>query len=163
MLGCLRYQTRPPDETIAFVSGVAIPIFDTLCEDFADVSFSLVEDQRDWGHAKRAQGLAAATGDVVGWFNDDDDYTADYLAKMLAVIDAGSDVAFCDWSTFPQGCDFRLGSSTSGNFVVRTEVARRAGWTGRVYEADGHFIDSIRGLTGAIVRVPEVLYFHNAA
>jgi hypothetical protein len=54
-----------------------------------------------------------------------------------------------------------LGSSTSGNFIVRTKLAQLVGWTGRRYEADGDFINAIADVTDRIVKVNEVLYDHN--
>jgi hypothetical protein len=157
ILGCLRYQTRPPDETIALCSNTRLP---DLREDFPDVTFLAVENQNDWGHEKRATGLAAASCDWVGFFNDDDSYSLDYLERMLAEA-AEADAVFCEWNENP-GCDFHIYRSTAGNFIVRAALAKKVGWRSRVYEADGHFIEALNAAGARVVKVPELLYHHNA-
>lgn len=161
ILGCLRYQTRPPDETLVYVSGVGADELQTLSKEFQDLEFSLQPDLEDWGHDKRRQGLADARGDVIGWFNDDDDYDRDYIQKLLQPIVDGADVAFCNWSHRPEECVFEANCSTSGNFLVRTTLAREVGWTGRDYAADGDFINGLAERTKLIVYVAENLYSHN--
>lgn len=158
ILGCLRYQTRPADETIVLCSDT--PDVARLREDFPDVRFLERRNMNDWGHAKRDEGLWLANMDWVGFFNDDDSYTVDYIETMLAHA-GDNDVVYCGWSTYPD-CDFRLGSSTSGNFIVRALVGRAVGWTSRRYEADGDFINALAHATRRIVKVPRTLYFHNA-
>lgn len=155
-LGCLRYQTRPPDETIVIVSDTAG--VSRLREQFPEAEILERPRAGDWGHAARAEGLARAAGDWVGWFNSDDRYDRRYLEKMLALRDH-ADVVFCGWNEQPD-CVFRPGSSTAGNFIVRTAVARRVGWNGRHYEADGDFI-AAAAAHGRVVKVNEVLYTHN--
>jgi len=112
----------------------------------------------DWGHEKRAEGLQMATQDYVGFFNDDDSYDLSYLEKMLSIPDA--DAVFCSWNTIPD-CTFNGASSTSGNFVVRRELAQRIGYTSRRYEADGDFIEAINASGAAVFRINELLYRHN--
>jgi len=147
VLGMLDGQTLIPDEIIALVSGSP------------DCGFHQRPNLNDWGHAKRAEGLQMARGDWVGFFNDDDSYSSDYLAKMLAAA-AGADVVYCGWNTYPN-CTFNLGSSTSGNFIVRREFGQNVGWTSRRYEADGDFIEACRANGALIRRIDEVLYAHN--
>lgn len=160
MLGVLMYQTRPPDDTIVMHSGYDPGVICRLAEDFPHVDgWFRHDDQRDFGHAKRADGIAQATGDYLGFFNDDDSYAADYLEKMMAAV-AETGVAYCGWNEQP-GCVFKLSSSTAGNFIVNTTVARQAGYKGRDYTADGDFINRLRELTRP-VKVDEVLYHHNA-
>jgi hypothetical protein len=121
----------------------------------------------DWGHEKRSKGLKRATGDWLGWFNDDDSYANDYLEKMLAVS-KDQDVVYCAWNKIPE-CVWGLGSSTSGNFIILREVAQSVGYSYRNYEADGWFIAEVirwkgRGTASnplKITRVDEILYFHN--
>lgn len=156
ILGTVRYQTRPPDETIAMVSGLDL---DDLREDFQDVTFVRCDDKDDWGHDKRAAGIALASGEWIGFFNDDDSYQHDYLEKMLAA--AGKhDVVFCEWNENPN-CAFAIYQSTAGNFIVRTQIAKQVGWTSRVYEADGVFIEGLKAAGAGVVKIAERLYFHN--
>ena len=157
ILGNLRYQTRPPDEVLAYVSDT--PDLARFREQWPEVSFHACENRSDWGHEKRAHGLEAARGKWLGWFNDDDSYEPDYLEAMLAVT-PGQDVVYCGWNEQPE-CGFHQGSSTAGNFIVRAALAKEVGWTGRHYEADGAFIDAVRGRTDRIVRIGRILYHHN--
>lgn len=158
VLGQLKYQTRPPDETIVFYSDT--PGAARLREHFPEAEFLERPNRDDWGHDKRAEGLLRAASDWVGWFNDDDTYDRTYLEKMLAAGELG-DVVYCGWNTKPD-CRFVLGSSTSGNFIVKTATARYAGYPeDRVYETDGLFINRIAAVAPTVVRVSDVLYWHN--
>lgn len=161
ILGCLRYQTRTPDETLVFVSGLLYGEVARLREDFPDVVFATDDDRQDWGHAKRAAGVDAASCDWLGFFNDDDDYQLDYLEKMLAAA-ADGDAVYCEWNEYPN-CQFRLGSSTSGNFIVKASLARLVGYPDdATYENDGHFINRVASRAERVVKVEEQLYTHNA-
>jgi hypothetical protein len=156
ILGNLRYQTRPPDETLVYLSGVT-PDLARVGESFPEVRLQVVEDRQDWGHHKRATGLAEAAGEYVGFFNHDDSYASGYIEKMLAETPA--DAVFCNWSG-GESCSFVLGSSTSGNFIVRTDFGRACGYPFDAgYCADGEFINRLA--VGNVKKVHEILYFHN--
>jgi hypothetical protein len=157
MLGNLIYQTSPPDEIIVMVSEPED--LSQLREDFPYVPFCIRPNMGDWGHDKRAKGLELAVGSWVGFFNDDDSYERTYLEKMLAATD-GADAVYCNWNRGPKA-EFKLGSSTSGNYIVRTEFARQVGYGSRVYEADGLFINALMEAGARINKVEELLYFHN--
>lgn len=164
ILGQLLYQTRQPDEVLVFASDT--PGLERVDEDFDGrfdhLTVFLEENRDDWGHEKRAKGVWEASGEYLGFFNDDDAYTTDYVEKMLAAADAAAaDVVYCDWNI--TGCTLALGSSTSGNFIVRSALARNVGYRHRVYEADGLFLEDLKQWEPVVVKVPEVLYTHNAA
>lgn len=150
VLRMLEEQSRPPNEVIVLYSDIP--------------GLSLAYQERpnlnDWGHAKRAEGLELATGDWVGFFNDDDSYSPYYIEKMMEAAKGDVDVVYCGWSGKPD-CTFNLGSSTSGNFIVRTDFGRWVGWNSRRYEADGDFIEECRAHDVRIRRVDDVLYAHN--
>jgi hypothetical protein len=145
----LNRQTRQPDEVIITYSDQECGIIK---------GYKYVEDinRNDWGHEKRAKGLELATQEYITWWNSDDSYEDTFIEKMLT----GNDVTYCAWSGNhkPQ---FHLGSSTSGNFIVKTEIARKAGYNSRAYEADGILINDISNLTKDIHYIDEVLYHHN--
>jgi hypothetical protein len=153
----LTAQTRKPDEIIVLASNIDLS---RVSKRFPSVRFIREENKSDWGHDKRAKGLDLATSDYVGWFNHDDSYSKTYVEVMMDTVDRGFDVAFCGWNSNSTP-EFRSGSSTSGNYIVRTSIGRSAGYLDRHYEADGTFIDRIAAKTSAIKFVPEVLYFHN--
>ncbi len=159
ILGNLRYQTRKPDEVFLIWSGDCGDMA-RLREDFPEILTIETPDMQDWGHAKRALGLHAAHKDAIGFFNADDSYSLEYVEKMMAEVEAGADAVYCSWNTIPR-CTFASGSSTSGNFIVRTGLARAVGYRDRHYEADGTFIDRIRSNATHVARVDDLLYFHN--
>ena len=148
-------QTRAPDEIIVLASDISC---NQAKEAYPKVSFCEEPNLNDWGHAKRAKGLDLATSDYTGWFNHDDSYDRTYIEKMMA--NEGNDVVFCGWSKSSDP-NFSAGSSTSGNYIVKTSYARNVGYKNRQYEADGTFINGLAGQGGKITRVEEVLYFHN--
>lgn len=150
-------QTRAPDEVIVMASDISCIAAKEL---YPRVSFYEEPNLNDWGHEKRAKGLDLATSDYTGWFNHDDSYDRTYIEKMMVEADGGSDVVFCGWNSIPDP-EFRLGSSTSGNYIAKTSYARSVGYKDRHYEADGTFINGLAGLGGKITKVAEVLYFHN--
>ncbi len=168
MLGNLLYQTRKPDQVIVFYSdvdsllmlGVERDFQDRFATDLPGPYFIPHENRNDWGHEKRAEGLELAAGDALGFFNADDRYELTYIEQMMAEIEAGADVVYCSWNEIPN-CTFNLGSSTAGNFVVRTGLARAVGYPDRHYEADGTFINALGLHATHIARVDDVLYQHN--
>lgn len=158
MLNNLLRQTRPPDEVIACCSDTDLA---GVRGDYPTVAFRRCENRNDWAHEKRAEGLAVAESDWIGFFNDDDSYVDSYLERMLARAEAeNADVVYCAWNEQPH-CDFKGWHSTSGNFLCRTELGQRVGWVGRHYEADAEFIDGLVAAGAKVVRVDEILYHHN--
>ena len=155
ILELLGNQTQKPDEIIALCSEINL---EGIWQQFPWVRFYEEPNLNDWGHDKRAKGLDLATSDYTGWFNHDDSYDKTYIEKMMA--NEGSDVVFCGWSKSSTP-SFSAGSSTSGNYIVKTSYARNVGYKDRHYEADGTFINGLAGQGGKITRVEEVLYFHN--
>lgn len=128
----------------------------------------IIQDNKsDWGHEKRALGLELALGDYVAFFNDDDTYSSKYLDKLAKVAeDRGVDIVGCDFVShlMPDGVALTMpaiGHITSGNFIVRRELAQQVGYQHRHYEADGQFIEDLMAAGATFARVPEVLYVHN--
>ena len=154
-VAALLAQSRPPDEIIVLASDTPCEIARKL---YTGATFYAEPNLNDWGHGKRAKGLDLATSDYTGWFNHDDSYDKTYIEKMMA--QEGSDVVFCGWNTLDTP-EFKLGSSTSGNYIVKTSYARIVGYKDRHYDADGTFINGLADHGGKITRVAEVLYFHN--
>jgi len=150
-------QSRKPDEIIVLASDIDCSV---ARERHPGITFYEESNLNDWGHDKRAKGLDLATSDYAGWFNHDDSYDPHYIAEMMWQAELGHDVVYCGWSkaSTPQ---FALGSSTSGNYIVKVKVARKAGYTDRHYEADGTFINRIAATTNSIKFLPGTLYFHN--
>lgn len=157
MLNALLSQSRKPDEVIVLASDIDL---EGIRKKHTGITFYAEPNLSDWGHAKRSKGLALATSDYIGWFNHDDSYDPHYIAEMMWQAELGNDVVYCGWSkdSSPQ---FRSARSTSGNYIVKVDVARKAGYTDRHYEADGTFIDRIAAATQSIKFLPGTLYYHN--
>lgn len=150
-------QSRKPDEIIVLASDIDL---DKARKRYDGVTFYNEPNLSDWGHDKRSKGLDLATSDYTGWFNHDDSYKQNYISEMMRQAELGADVVYCGWSGNPKP-KFRGYNSTSGNYIVRTDVARRAGYTDRHYEADATFIDKIVKQSPSIRFINKVLYFHN--
>ena len=156
-VGALLAQSRKPDEIIVLASDIDCSV---ARKRYTGATFYSEPNLSDWGHDKRAKGLDLATSDYTGWFNHDDSYDPHYIAEMMWQAELGHDVVYCGWSKdyTPQ---FRSGSSTSGNYIAKVEVSRKAGYTDRHYEADGTFINRIAAVAQSIKFLPGTLYFHN--
>ena len=156
-IDALLAQSRKPDEIIVLASDIDCSV---ARKRYTGITFYQEPNLNDWGHDKRAKGLDLATSDYAGWFNHDDSYDPHYIAEMMWQAELGHDVVYCGWSK-NQTPRFHKGSSTSGNYIVKTELGRRAGYADRHYEADGTFIDRIAKLTESIKFLPGTMYFHN--
>lgn len=157
IVGQLHGQTAPPAEIRVYASDVPQHVLDSL-----DAVVTVVENRNDWGHEKRAQGLAEATGEWVGFFNDDDLYDPDYLRQMVEAA-AGYDLVMCSWNErggpviHPKPV---LNHVTAGNFLVNRRAAQQVGWNGRKYESDGYFIQDLVAAGATWTVVDRVLYWH---
>jgi hypothetical protein len=156
-INSLLAQTRVPNEIIVLASDISLSEAERA---YPAIRFHPEPNLSDWGHDKRAKGLDLAASDYSGWFNHDDSYDKTYIEVMMSEAEAGHDAVYCGWSKASTP-NFRLGSSTSGNYIVSTALAREAGYTDRHYEADGTFIDKIASKAKSVKFVPKVLYFHN--
>jgi hypothetical protein len=156
-LTALFAQSRKPDEVIVLASDIDL---EEVRKKHTGVTFYAEPNLNDWGHAKRAKGLDLSTCDYIGWFNHDDSYDPHYIAEMMWLAELGSDVVYCGWSK-DQTPRFSANSSTSGNYIVKVDVARKAGYTDRHYEADGTFINKIAAVTQSIKLLKGTMYYHN--
>lgn len=152
-------QTRRPDQLIVLASGLPAARLAMRSGDVASVIKVDCEDRSDWGHEKRAQGLALATGDWLGFFNDDDSYDETYLKTMLAATD-GVDLVLCGWFD-GSGNPALPTRTTSGNFVIRRQLAQAVGYVHRIYQADNRFLEEAQAAGARVREVPDLLYQHN--
>lgn len=153
----LKTQTLKPFEIIVLVSGMDVP----------DIGMTIYcePDLADWGHEKRAKGLSLAKGKLVGFFNDDDEYDKEYLERMTDAI-GNADIVACNWRSHLSGYTLQIpkphvGRITSGNYLVRTELAQRVGYNHRHYEADGVFIEDLVAAGAKFTHLDELLYLHH--
>ena len=157
-------QTYPNKQLLVFCSDVDMQSFtnqDSQCEFFD------VPNRRDWGHSKRAMGIAFAEGKYVCFVNADDEYEPNFLEIMGGVLEKEkADFAYCDFKD--KTIDFDRvaaklvkGGMTSGNFVVKSDKAKKVGWQHRVYASDWYFIRDLLKERIDIVYVPYSLMTHN--
>ena len=150
----LKKQTKQPDEVILFVSDMPI--------NFLEANIIVKDINRnDWGHNKRDIGLRLATKDYIVFINADDEYHVEFLEKLSQHTE---DLIYCDFESHLAGRIIEsypsMGTITSGNFIIKRELAQKVGWKHRDYLADGKFIMEIMEQQPTYVRVPEVLYYH---
>lgn len=167
MVDIITQQSLRPHEVLVYASDIDLTaLAGYTFHHGTTTTFTVVENRNDWGHEKRARGLADATGDVVGFFNHDDLYAPTYLEEMVrALEDSGADLAHCTWTSHLSGNvpvvgEPRVGHITSGNFLVRTALAQQVGYLHRDYEADGRFIEDVMATGATHVQVPSLLYTH---
>lgn len=157
MVAQLHAQTQPPHQILVYASDVP----DSILGRLDGCTVTVCPNENDWGHAKRAAGLAAADGRWVGFFNDDDRYHPDYIEAMTGTVGT-LDLVMCRWDEkgtvrWPTPT---VGSCTAGNFLARTKLARQAGWSGRHYEADGQFITDLVAAGARWTVEDRLLYWH---
>lgn len=158
-------QTRKPDEILVFVSADKQAI--ELRSDDPTVRLFAVANKEDWGHEKRALGLRLASSDAIAWFNHDDEYEPEFVERMMDALEAGADIAFCNWShggkqnNIRHNTEFRGGDSTSGNWAGRVGLIRSVGYVFRDYSADAQLIDAIAATKPLISKIDSVNYHHN--
>ena len=158
-------QTLAPYEVIAICSDLTVS--EQQADDLMDRCDLIIQPNRnDWGHEKRAMGLELALGDYIAFFNDDDFYSSKYLATLADYAERrNADIVACDFVSHlaPDGPNLTMpavGHVTSGNFIVRREIAQSVGYSHRHYQADGQFIEDLIGKGAKFIRVPRVLYVH---
>lgn len=156
ILDMLEHQTQKPNEVIVLVSG-----YD---KKHIKDSWIICEDLQDAGHDKRSQGLTLSNSEFTGFFNDDDFYHPQYIEKMVNYA-PNHDLIYCDFISHLYGNQLVTSSPqiqriTSGNFIVRTDVAKKVGYNHRHYQADGQFIVDLLNKHATSIRLPEVLYVH---
>lgn len=147
---------RSSDQIIILMSGWETPV--------ERISYNTSVLRRknydDWGHQKRADAIAICETDYITFWNCDDEYSEDFLDKMLA---QDADVVHCKYKHKTGkilGTTFKANNSTSGNFIIRTELAKKAGWNSREYCADGIFISDVNKFNPSVAFVDEILYTH---
>jgi len=158
-------QSRVPDEFIAVDDGST----DSSAAILARYPGIRLVSQANAGCASaRNRGVAAATGDVIAFIDQDDLWTPEHLARMLAVLEGDARVAFvasalCNFlspemTSIPAGFDPRLlqypqhGMGTN-TLVVRRSTFERVGpfdstmvplddseWLLRAIDAGMHFV-----------------------
>ena len=91
-------QTCPPWECILIDDG-SFDRSGEICDAYAaaDARFRVIRQANGGVSAARNTGLAAAKGDYVAFLDSDDRLTPDFLERLLPSMEAGVDLAICEY------------------------------------------------------------------
>lgn len=156
-------QTYKEKQILVVTSGMSLP---TLRKKYPSCEFFDVPNRRDWAHSKRATGVCFADGEFLCFCNADDEYDPHFLEIMVDTLrEEEADFTYCDWrdktikfAVAPSS--LKKGGITSGNFMVRADIARYVGWRYREYSADWLFIRDLMTEGAHGIHVPMALMKH---
>lgn len=147
-------QTRKPDEVIVLASEIDI-------EHTRGSLVILSPNRNDWGHEKRAKGLEEVTSDYFTFWNADDEYEPTFLEELTKYDE---DLIYCNYHSHLMKRVVKptlsVGSMTSGNYLMKTDIANKTGYNHRHYEADGKFIEEAMEHIASHRHVDKLLYYH---
>lgn len=149
----LMEQTVRPDEVISI----------TCCMEPVKADKNLSVAHQDlWGQEKCDYGVRLSDCDRLFFYSSDDSYEPTFIEKCL---EEDSDLVLVGFSshlvgevTKPQPV---VGSTSRGAYMVKTGTARRVGYTGRSYGADGEFVQRLVESGASVATINEILHYHN--
>lgn len=92
--------------------------------------------------------------------NTDDEYDSTFIEKLSS---RKADLMYCNFDSHLAGhckSELQIGKITSGNFMVRTGIAKIVGWKHRNYQADWYFIRDLLTHDITSIHIDEFLYTH---
>ena len=125
-----------------------------------------VDREGDWGMAAKQAAVDVARGELLAFPNDDAYYCPVYLAQMVAMIDTGVELAYCDWvfdkfGYAPYVARPRVGFVDVGGFVVsKRAFLAVGGFADRGQTGDGQLVERLAA-TVRHARVPGFFYTKN--
>ncbi len=125
---------------------------------------------KDWGHTARNYGLQEATEEWVVMTGDDNYYMPIFVEEFLNVVDDNTHFVYCNlihnWTnnqyiilnSIP-----RLGLIDIGNFMSRTDLAKKIKLDITNAQSDGLFVEEYlrKYPQGIIKKIIKPLYVHN--
>ena len=158
-------QTRHDWQHLVMSDGPYDPDTAELCLPDARRRYSaLGRHAGDWGHTIRQHLLCVVTTPYVCFLDDDDEYLPDYLATMIAPLEADPSLGFtiCPMRRLFRGGEILPGALTvdyigTPQVLARTALLREVGWqVQHGYNADGHTYVALAAKT-QWARIPEAL------
>jgi len=119
----------------------------------------------DWGHTLRKYGLNhIGNSKYVLITNGDNYYTPVFIQEMC--LDTSKDFIMCDFVHNQLDYAVRIGklgmgSIDVGSFVVRTDMAKKVGWTDTKHSADWTYAYAVSQHCKRFKEVRKVLFVHN--
>ena len=183
LLQCLLNQTAPNWRAHVYHDGPD-PGFEQIVRDFEQQAPGRILHSNsqsrfnDYGHSLREHGLKQVDAPYVLITNDDNYYVPramEYIAEAIAAEDP--DVVMFDmvhshenpglrrapsYSYFPT--EYSRNNIDIGAAVVRTELARKAGFRDRGFAGDATYFEDIARAKGGplrVAKIPRVLFVHN--
>lgn len=162
-------QLRKPDNIIILYSNIDNTIINNLsCTLDIDIlpHIMAVPDKKDWGHEKRAIGLALCETDYLVFMNGDDMYEPTFIQKMMEKAEeTNATLIYGDFTSHVYSNQVvksvpASAKITSGSYIVKTEVAKKAGYTNRDYPADWAFIRDVLAVDNHTEKIQGVYYHH---
>jgi glycosyltransferase involved in cell wall biosynthesis len=175
LLGSLRSQSNPnwtahivgdcpPDEIVEEIKKVVTFFNDPR------IKFSTLEHRhQDWGHSPRQYGLDNATEEWVCMTGEDNYYVPEFVDRMLTE-GVYHHFVYCDmvhnWTDkqyIPIKSELRYGMVDVGNFITKTNMAKRIKLKTEFEHADWLFIEEFKKKFehAKVKKVSGVLYVHN--
>jgi len=144
----------------------------TIVEFFNDERFKLTilpERHNDWGHTPRQYGLDNATEEWVCMSGEDNYYVPHFVDKMLKAGE-NNHFVYCDmvhnWINqeyVPIQSTLQYGTIDIGNFVCKTNMAKKIKLKSEFEHADWLFVEEFRKKYkhANIKKISGILYVHN--
>ena len=142
-------QDYPEIEHLVVIDGPDPAMIDTLAEYGYGISGRkrVAWLGRNWtgfsgdgciGGAARITGSYMASGDYIGYLDDDNDLTTDHVSKLVTVLERDNvDIALSPWPDWP---DAASGIADANSFLHRAEVLRRGSWSMCGYTCDSELV-----------------------
>lgn len=139
------------------------------CMDISDVEsdIRLTDDHKnDVGQRFCDWGLRLSNSDYTFFASCDDYYDPKWIESLLGAIEDTDQYPELILGAFHShlvgaitNSSPNMGSVTRGSFLVRTDVGRNIGYTGRDYNSDGDFVVRV-AQSGSWVNTQEIHYWH---
>lgn len=125
---------------------------------------------KDWGHTPRNYGLEHATEEWIVMTGDDNYYVPIFVDSFLSAVDDSTHFVLCNMIHNWVNNEYhyinsvpRLGAIDIGNFMVRTQLAKKIKLDIKKIDADGYFVEEYltKYSEGSIKKINKSLYVHN--
>lgn len=167
LLAALRVQTFEAWRcTVLDQSGTGECAAEALAAGDMRISGRPVVRYGDWGQTAKWELAQQADEDYLLFPADDAYYAPPFLQRMVAALDGGLDLVYCDWVYDVLGYGGMTGNPRTGyidvgGFMVRRTTLLAVGWEDRSHEGDGHLVETLVAHGARHGRVTGLYYVKN--